>query len=127
MVGWYTLLFIRFLFFRVLIFVSALKTRLGFVDILHNDPASELVQGICRIIGAPLVVNRGFGTVMDWEDVAALVADGVAEAVGVGRPALANPDLVERWRTGAPENTPIQETIYGGGAKGYTDYPALQG
>ena len=87
----------------------------------------ELVQGIRRIIGAPLVVNRGFGTVTDREDAAALVADGVAEAVGVGRPALANPDLVERWRTGAPENTPIQETIYDGGAKGYTDYPALQG
>jgi len=45
----------------------------------------------------------------------------------VGRPALANPDLVERWRTGAPENAPIQETIYGGGASGYTDYPTLQG
>ena len=100
---------------------------LGFVDILHSEPDSELVQGIRRTIGAPLVVNRGFGAVTDREKAAALVADGVAEAVGVGRPALANPDLVERWRTGAPENTPIQETVYGGGASGYTDYPTLQG
>ena len=85
------------------------------------------MQGIRRTIGAPLVVNRGFGSVTDREEAAGLVADGVAEAVGVGRPALANPDLVERWRTGAPENAPIQETIYGGGASGYTDYPVLHG
>ena len=100
---------------------------LGFVDILHIDPACELVQGIRRTIGVPMVANRGFATVTARDGAAALIADGVADAVGVGRPALANPDLVERWRTGAPENTPIQETIYGGGASGYTDYPTLQG
>ena len=100
---------------------------LGFIDILHTAPDSDLVQGIRRTVGVPLVANRGFETVTDREEAAALVADGVAEAVGVGRPALANPDLVERWRTGAPENTPIQETVYGGGASGYTDYPVLHG
>lgn len=100
---------------------------LGFIDILHTAPDSDLVQGIRRTVGVPLVANRGFETVTDRKEAAALVADGVAEAVGVGRPALANPDLVERWRAGAPENTPIQETVYGGGASGYTDYPVLHG
>jgi N-ethylmaleimide reductase len=37
--------------------------------------------------------------------------------------ALANPDLVERIRAGAPLNTPDPATFYGGGAAGYTDYP----
>ena len=100
---------------------------LGFVDILHADPASGLVQGLRRAIGAPLVVNQGFVTMTTRDSAAAYISEGVADAVAAGRPALANPDLVERWRTGAPENTPIQETIYGGGASGYTDYPTLQG
>jgi N-ethylmaleimide reductase len=39
--------------------------------------------------------------------------------------ALANPDLVERVRTGAPLNTPDPATFYGGGEAGYTDYPTL--
>ncbi|MFM9679766.1 hypothetical protein [Streptomyces brasiliscabiei] len=37
--------------------------------------------------------------------------------------ALANPDLVERIRAGAPLNTPAPATFYGGGAAGCTDYP----
>jgi 2,4-dienoyl-CoA reductase-like NADH-dependent reductase (Old Yellow Enzyme family) len=46
--------------------------------------------------------------------------------VSVGRSALANPDLVQRWREDGPLNDPDPETFYGGGARGYTDYPALQ-
>ena len=43
----------------------------------------------------------------------------------MGRPFLANPDLAERWRTGAALNEPDPATFYGGGAEGYTDYPTL--
>jgi N-ethylmaleimide reductase len=39
---------------------------------------------------------------------------------------IANPDLVERLKRGAPLNAPDKATFYGGGAKGYTDYPALE-
>ena len=48
-----------------------------------------------------------------------------ADIVAFGRPYIANPDLVERLRRGAPLNTPDRATFYGGGAKGYTDYPTL--
>ncbi|MGZ5272443.1 MAG: alkene reductase [Ramlibacter sp.] len=48
-----------------------------------------------------------------------------ADLVAYGRPYIANPDLVERLRAGAPLNTPDKATFYGGGAKGYTDYPTL--
>ncbi|MFF9276672.1 alkene reductase [Streptomyces griseosporeus] len=51
------------------------------------------------------------------------IADGRADVVTVGRAALANPDLVERVRSGAPLNTPDPATFYGGGTAGYTDYP----
>ena len=51
------------------------------------------------------------------------IEDGLADVVTVGTMALANPDLVERVRTGAPLNTPDPGTVYGGGEAGYTDYP----
>lgn len=54
------------------------------------------------------------------------LADGV-DLVAVGRPFIANPDLVLRWHQGAPMNEGDQSTYYGGGAKGYTDYPTLSG
>jgi N-ethylmaleimide reductase len=38
---------------------------------------------------------------------------------------IANPDLVRRIRDGTPLNAPERATFYGGGAHGYTDYPAL--
>ena len=52
------------------------------------------------------------------------VAEG-ADLVAFGRPYIANPDLVERLRSNAALNTPDKMTFYGGGAKGYTDYPVL--
>lgn len=55
----------------------------------------------------------------------ALVDQGVGDAVAFGRPFIANPDLVARFRQGAELNTPDRTTFYGGGAKGYTDYPTL--
>jgi N-ethylmaleimide reductase len=48
-----------------------------------------------------------------------------ADLVAFGRPFIANPDLVERLRRNAPLNAVEKATLYGGGAKGYTDYPAL--
>jgi N-ethylmaleimide reductase len=49
-----------------------------------------------------------------------------ADLVAFGRPYIANPDLVERLRNNAPLNAVVKETLYGGGAQGYTDYPALK-
>lgn len=50
-----------------------------------------------------------------------------ADLVAFGQKFIANPDLVERLRTNAPLNEPDPKTFYGGGAKGYIDYPALKG
>ncbi|ABE50097.1 MULTISPECIES: alkene reductase [Methylobacillus] len=57
----------------------------------------------------------------------AAIASGHADAVAYGSLYIANPDLVERFQQDAPLNTPDQATFYGGDAKGYTDYPTLQG
>lgn len=69
---------------------------------------------------AAWMVNNGY----DREQAEAALAAG-ADLVAFGRPYIANPDLVRRLREGAPLNVPDRTTFYGGGARGYTDYPAL--
>ncbi len=55
------------------------------------------------------------------------LAEGWADAIAFGVPFLANPDLPERFRRGAPLNPPDEATFYASGPKGYTDYPTLTG
>lgn len=54
-----------------------------------------------------------------------LLAAGLIDAAAFGRSYIANPDLAERLRSGAALNPQRPELFYGGGAEGYTDYPAL--
>ena len=49
----------------------------------------------------------------------------LADLIAFGRLYIANPDLVERLRTGAPLNVPDRGTFFGGSAHGYTDYPIM--
>jgi N-ethylmaleimide reductase len=51
-------------------------------------------------------------------------SENLADLIAFGRPFVANPDLVERLRAGAPLAKLDKETLYGGGEHGYTDYPA---
>jgi N-ethylmaleimide reductase len=53
------------------------------------------------------------------------IASGHADAVAYGVPFIANPDLVERFRTDAPLNAADASSFYGGTQQGYTDYPFL--
>ena len=55
----------------------------------------------------------------------AVLQEGLADLVAFGRPFIANPDLVERFRCNSPLAIPDEETFYHGGDKGYIDYPAL--
>ena len=66
------------------------------------------------------MVNNGYDKALAEK----AVSNG-ADLVAFGRPFIANPDLVRRLREDASLNTPDQATFYGGGAKGYTDYPTL--
>ncbi|MGJ4945329.1 alkene reductase [Bradyrhizobium sp. HKCCYLS1011] len=51
---------------------------------------------------------------------------GAADLIAFGKLFISNPDLVERLKRGAPLNDFDKNTFYGGGAKGYVDYPALK-
>ncbi|MBB4199741.1 alkene reductase [Rhodoblastus sphagnicola] len=70
----------------------------------------------------PWMVNNGYDRRMAID----AVVSGRADLVSFGRPFIANPDLAERLSQDAPLNKLMgPETFYGGGARGYTDYPAL--
>lgn len=98
---------------------------LAFVDVLQADIASDLVQTIRRTVGAPFIANSGFASITTKDEAASLLAQEQADAVAVGRPAIANPDLVDRWEQDADLNEPRPELFYGATAEGYTDYPTL--
>ena len=55
----------------------------------------------------------------------AMLESGLIQCAVFGRPFIANPDLVERLRTGAPLAEPRSEFFYTAGAEGYSDYPPL--
>jgi N-ethylmaleimide reductase len=73
-----------------------------------------------RFNGAYLI-----GGGLDQAAAEAVLAGGRANAAVFGGAFLANPDLPERFRQGAPLNAPEKATFYTPGARGYTDYPAL--
>ncbi len=96
---------------------------LAYLSILA-DPTSDLVRDLRKRFGGPVILNSGFGSITSLEDVEQLLEQDLGDLVAVGRPYLANPDLAHRWREGLELNEPNPATFYGGGAEGYTDYPA---
>jgi N-ethylmaleimide reductase len=67
------------------------------------------------------IANNGY----DFDLANKVLAADAADLIAFGKPFISNPDLVERLKRGAPLNPPDKATFYGGGAKGYTDYPVL--
>jgi N-ethylmaleimide reductase len=79
-------------------------------------------QALKRSFGGSYIANNSY----DRELAIEAIATGHADMVAFGRPYIANPDLVERLRRGAPIAVAPKEVYYGGGAKGYTDFPTLE-
>jgi N-ethylmaleimide reductase len=73
-----------------------------------------------RFGGAWIVCNQYTAALADEA-----FAGGYADLVAFGRPYVANPDLVARLERGLDYNPLDTKHVYGGGAAGYTDYPAL--
>ena len=59
------------------------------------------------------------------ESAAKLLDSGIIQLAVFGRPFIANPDLVERFKSGSPLAAPRAELFYTADAEGYSDYPAL--
>lgn len=99
---------------------------LAYLSVLHAEPRSEFVQDLRSRFGGVLLTNSGFGPATTREEAIRLLDDDAADGVVVGRPAIANPDLIRRWSEDLPENTPDSSTFYTHAAEGYIDYPAAE-
>jgi 2,4-dienoyl-CoA reductase-like NADH-dependent reductase (Old Yellow Enzyme family) len=79
-------------------------------------------RDVRRIFKGAYILNEG----LTRESAEQAIERGEADAAAFGRPYIANPDLVERFRAGAPLNAVVAETIYTDNETGYNDYPLLQ-
>jgi len=93
-----------------------------FTDVTAIPEAiQEIAKHFRKIYKGTIIINRAFNK----ETATKVLSDGDADLVSFGVPFIANPDLVERFRTNAALNAPDQNTFYTPGEKGYTDYPSL--
>jgi 2,4-dienoyl-CoA reductase-like NADH-dependent reductase (Old Yellow Enzyme family) len=97
------------------------RRRIAFVAAREHIGAGRIGPQLKAEFGGTWVANEGF----DQASGEAVLAAGEADAVAYGRLFIANPDLPRRFASGAPLNAPDGQTFYVGGARGYTDYPAL--
>lgn len=103
------------------------KRHIAYLHISEPDwaggkPYSDAFRDAVRARFQGVIVGAGAYTAEKAED---LIEKGFIDAVAFGRSYISNPDLVARLQQQAPLNEPDGDTFYGGGAKGYTDYPAL--
>ena len=117
------------------VFLPAVKALddigIGFLELREPGPdgtfgrtdVPPLSPQIREAFSRPLVLNSDYDT---REAAQAKLDEGVADAISFGRTFLANPDLPERLRTGAPLNESNPKTWYSRGPEGYIDYPALE-
>ena len=85
-------------------------------------PTPPVSPAMRQIYSGRIIVNSDY----DGPTGPARLDEGIADGIAFGRPFIANPDLVERIRLGAPLDTPDPATFYSGGAEGYVDYPSWQ-
>jgi N-ethylmaleimide reductase len=103
------------------------KRGLSFIHVIEGatggprDNAPFDYAALRKAFSGAYIANNGYSRELAIE----AVADGRADAVAFGKAFIANPDLVARFRADAPLNELDRASLYGGTAKGYTDYPAL--
>lgn len=93
---------------------------LAYLHLIHAPtPELDALSLLRPRWSGAIIANNG----LKLETARALLESGVVDAVSFGRPFISNPDLVARFRHGAPLARQDRETFYTGEARGYTDYP----
>src|SRR5262249_1473739 len=86
-----------------------------------EPPAQRMLDLIRDKYHGTLILAGGF----DQHSAETWLRRGKADLIAFGRKFIANPDLPKRFRLQAKLNADDPSTYYGGGPKGYTDYPTL--
>ncbi len=97
------------------------KRKIAFICSRATLGEDNLALTLKNEFGGTYIINQQ----LSKEDAERAIANGAADAAAWGQLYIANPDLVERFRTGAPLNQPNPALFYGGGKEGYTDYPFM--
>jgi 2,4-dienoyl-CoA reductase-like NADH-dependent reductase (Old Yellow Enzyme family) len=97
------------------------KLGLAYLHVMHQGDESLLGE-IRTLWHSPLILNRPGRA---REQIGADLASGLADLEAYGQMVLANPDFVERLKTGAPMSPADPATFFGGDRKGYIDYQTL--
>ena len=102
------------------------KRRLAFVFSRAGRDDEALTGGLRRQFDGVWIANQNVSV----DEAEQLLESDQADAISWGQQYIANPDLVERLRLGAPLNEPVSSTFYqypsGDKNEGYTDYPVLE-
>lgn len=101
-----------------IVYVHIVEGNAG--DVKHGGrivPTSTFRQLFKRT----LIVNGGYDRARAEE----VLEKAGADLISFGTTYLSNPDLPRRFKEGKPLNKPDTATFYGGGEKGYADYPFL--
>ena len=98
------------------------RRKLAFLCARESYDKPALGPSLKQSFGGVYIANESFSADTARE----AIRSGIADAVAFGKSAIANPDLVERFRINAPLNPPEPTTFYADGPNGYTDYPFLE-
>lgn len=96
---------------------------IGALEMRHADHALPAEQALAKIARASFQGSLWANGSYDLTSAQAAIESNALDAVVFGRPFIANPDLVERYRSGHELNAVDFTTLYTPGPKGYTDYP----
>jgi 2,4-dienoyl-CoA reductase-like NADH-dependent reductase (Old Yellow Enzyme family) len=97
------------------------KRRIAFICAREYEAPDSLGPQLKAAFGGAYIANEKF----TFESAQKALAAGWADAVAFGKLSIANPDLPQRFRSNTYNELQPMQTFYGGGAPGYTDYPAL--
>jgi 2,4-dienoyl-CoA reductase-like NADH-dependent reductase (Old Yellow Enzyme family) len=100
---------------------EARKRNLAFLFAREHNAQDSIGAALKHEFGGVYVANEKFTV----EQSAQALESGTADAIGFGVKFIANPDLPARLKAGTALNDLRTAGMYGGGAEGYTDYPAL--
>ena len=105
-------------------FISQLNDRnLAYLHLLEGDMMTKQCKlnyrALRNLYKGTYIANNAY----DKQRAQDALANGDCDLVAFGVPFLANPDLVYRYQHDLELNAPDTDTFYGGGEKGYTDYP----
>lgn len=104
------------------------KRHLAYVHIANRDAlvtteeGATFLQRFRQLYDGTLILAGMYTEEQAEND----VQTGLADLIAFGRPFIANPDLIDRFRNGWPLAVPDHKTFYGGDHVGYTDYPVYE-